>query len=115
MVEIVEKPYFRIEDFDRAKKRPGISAIIRLKNEEDFLELALASILPFFDELIIVYNGCTDRTPKIVESFAASEPKRVKAFHYLPEVFPIKSEMYRQLPPNHPSSLIHYYNFALSK
>ena len=115
MVEVVEKPSFRIEDFDRSKKRPGVSVIIRLKNEEDFLEAALASILPFFDEFIIVYNGCTDRTPEIVERFAAAEPKRVKAFHYVPEIFPIESEMYLKLPPDHVSSLVHYYNFALSK
>jgi glycosyltransferase involved in cell wall biosynthesis len=115
MVEVVEKPSFRAEDFDRSKKKPGVSAIIRLKNEEDFLELALASIEPFFDEFIVVYNGCTDRTPEIVEGFAAANEKRVKAFHYVPEVFPQGSEMQRRLPANDVNSLVHYYNFALSK
>src|SRR5947207_7983507 len=114
MVEIVEHPSFRIEDFDRSKKKPGVSAIVRLKNEEDYLELALASIAPFFDEIVIVYNGCTDRTPEIVERFAASD-KRVRAFHYVPEVFPPGSDMHRRLPADHVNSLVHYYNFALSK
>ncbi len=115
MIEVVENPSFKPRDFDRSSKKPGISAIIRLRNEEDYLELAINSILPFFDEVVIVYNGCTDRTPEIVERFAAQEPKRVKAFHYLPEVFPPESDRHRRLPPDHVSSLAHYYNFALSQ
>jgi glycosyltransferase involved in cell wall biosynthesis len=115
MVEVVEKPSFKIEDFDRAGKKPGLSAIVRLKNEEDFAERALNSIAPFFDEIVVVYNGCTDRTPEMVERFAAAEPKRVKAYHYVPEVFPQGSEMHRRLPADHASSLVHYYNFALSR
>jgi glycosyltransferase involved in cell wall biosynthesis len=115
MVEVVEKPSFKPEDFDREGKRPGLSAIVRLKNEEDFAERALQSIAPYFDEIVIVYNGSTDRTPEIVERFAAAEPERVKAYHYVPEVFPPGSEMHRRLPPDHVSSLVHYYNFALAK
>ena len=115
MIEIVESPSFRPEDFDPSKKKPGVSAILRLRNEEDYLEQALSSILPFFDEFVIVYNQCTDRTPEIVEKFAIKEPQRVKAFHYLPEVFPQGSEMQRKLPADHVNSLVHYCNFALSK
>jgi glycosyltransferase involved in cell wall biosynthesis len=115
MNPIVEHPSFRPEDFDPSRKKAGITAIVRLKNEEDYLEKALNSILPFFDEFVIIYNQCTDRTPEIVERFAKSEPQRVKPFHYVPEVFPQGSEMHRTLPPHHPSSLVHYYNFAVSK
>ncbi len=115
MVEVVEKPTFKPEDFDRTGKKPGLSAIVRLRNEEDFAERALESIAPFFDEIVVVYNGCTDATPEIVARFAAAEPKRVKAYHYVPEVFPQGSDMHRRLPGDHPNSLVHYYNFALSK
>jgi glycosyltransferase involved in cell wall biosynthesis len=115
MIEVVEKPHFKPEDFDPAKKKPGISAILRLKNEQDYLEKALDSIRPFFDEFVIVYNQCSDRTPEIIEKFATEEPQRVRAFHYLPEVFPGHSEEHLALPANHVSSLVHYYNFALSK
>jgi glycosyltransferase involved in cell wall biosynthesis len=115
MIETVQHPSFKPEDFDRATKKRGISAIVRLRNEEDFVEAALNSVLPFFDEIVIVYNQCTDRTPEIVEKFARSEPQRVKAFHYVPEVFPQGSDQHRTLPPHHVSSLVHYCNFALSK
>lgn len=115
MIETVQYPTFKLEDFDPAKKKRGLSAIVRLRNEEDFAEAALHSVLPFVDEVVIVYNQCTDRTPEIVEKFAESEPQRVQAFHYVPEVFPQGSDQHRTLSPNHVSSLVHYYNFALSK
>lgn len=114
-VEIVENPSFKPEDFDPSKKRPGISAIVRLRNEADYLEQVLDSILPFFDEFVIVYNQCSDRTPEIVEAFANKDTQRARAFHYLPEVFPPASEEHRTLPANHVSSFVHYSNFALSK
>jgi len=115
MIETVSDPTFKPADFDWWRKKPGISAIVRVRNEEDYLEEALHSILPFFDELVIVYNQCIDRTPEIIARFATEHPERVKAFHYVPEVFPQGSQQYRALPANHVSNLVHYYNFALSK
>jgi glycosyltransferase involved in cell wall biosynthesis len=115
VIETVEIPAFKPEDFDWARKKPGISVIVRLRDEEEYAEQALDSILPFFDEVVIVFNQCSDRTPEIVEEFANKDPQRVRAFHYVPEVFPQGSEQYRILPANHVSSLVHYYNFALSK
>jgi len=115
MIEIAENPTFKPEDFDPSRKKPGFSAIVRLRNEADYSKQALDSIFPFFDEFVIVYNQCSDRTPEIVERFANKDPQRVKAFHYLPEVFPQGSEQHRTLPANHVSSLVHYANFALSK
>ena len=115
MIEVVNKPCFKPEDFDPIGKKPGITAILRLRNEQDYLEQALNSILPFFDEFVVVYNQCSDRTPDIVERFAKQEPKRLKAYHYVPEVFPQGSAKHAMLAANHVSSLVHYYNFALSK
>ena len=70
MIETVEAPRFRNRDFAAAGKRPGLSALMRLHNEEDFAAAAIASILPFFDEIVIVYNTCTDGTPEIVADSA---------------------------------------------
>jgi cellulose synthase/poly-beta-1,6-N-acetylglucosamine synthase-like glycosyltransferase len=115
MIEIVSNPTFRPEDSSAARKKPGVSAIVRLRNEAKDLEAVMNSTLDFFDEFVIVYNQCSDRTPDIVEQLANREPQRVKAYHYLPEVFPQGSQPHRRLPPNHASSLVHYSNFALSK
>ena len=35
--------------------------------------------------------------------------------HYLPGVFPPGSDGHRTTPPDHPQSLVNYYNFALSR
>jgi glycosyltransferase involved in cell wall biosynthesis len=115
MIEVVHNPSFKPRDFDPIAKRPGITAILRLRNEQDYLEQALNSILPFFDEFVVVYNQCSDRTPEIVEHFANKELTRVRAFHYVPEVFPQGSAKHAALPAHHVSSMVHYTNFAFSK
>lgn len=115
MIEAVEKPCFKPEDFDPDGKKPGITAVLRLRNEQDYVEQAFNSILPFFDEFVVVYNQCSDGTPEIVERLAAREPNRIRAFHYVPEVFPQGSAKHAALPAHHVSSLVHYSNFAISK
>jgi glycosyltransferase involved in cell wall biosynthesis len=115
MIEVVEQPTFSHSDFDSRHKKPGLSAIVRLRNEEDFAAATLDSIQPFFDEIVIVFNDCSDRTPEIVEEFACRNPDQVRAFHYVPRVYPPGSEQYRLLPINSAHSLVHYCNFALSK
>lgn len=115
MVHIVNSPTYKDEDFSVVGKKPGISAIVRLRNESEFLNLSLSSIIPYMDEIIIVYNNCDDDTPQIVAEWAKREPEKIKAFHYVPVVFPPGSSEYLSLPTTHPSSLIHFYNFALSK
>jgi glycosyltransferase involved in cell wall biosynthesis len=115
MIETVETPRFLNSDFAAAKKRPGISAFMRLHNEEDFAAAALNSILPFFDEIIVVYNICTDRTPDIVADFARKYPECIKAYHYVPEVFPPGSPVHSKLRANSVHSLVHYTNFAASR
>jgi glycosyltransferase involved in cell wall biosynthesis len=115
MIEVVEKPSFKPEDFSPVKKKPGITAILRMRNEQDYLAQAFNSIRPFFDEFVVVYNQCTDRTPELVEQFVRQEPYRTRAFHYVPEVFPQGSERHAALPAHHVCSLVHYSNFAYSK
>lgn len=115
MIEVVHDPAFRRTDFGAAGKKPGITAIVRLRNEEEFAAAALRSILPFVDEVVVVFNSSTDRTPEIVAHFEREDPHRVKAFHYVPEVFPQGSAEHRSLPLDSVHSLVHYNNYALSK
>lgn len=114
MIETVEHPSFRPAGL-RSRKKPGLSAMVVLKNEEEFAAVALESILPFFDEIVVVINGCTDRTPEIVEGFAERNPDRVRAFHYVPKVYSRGSMKHRREPPTSVHSLVHYMNFALSR
>lgn len=49
------------------KKKFGISVMIRVKNEEDFIALSLKSLNGFADEVVIIDNGSTDNTYKEIE------------------------------------------------
>lgn len=100
---------------DARKRSFGISGFMRLKNEEDFLHLAIESHLPFLDELIIVFNDCSDSTPDICFRYQKKFPDKIKVLEYEPKVYPQGSEMHKRLPGKSIHSLVNYYNFALSK
>lgn len=106
---------YDLSTLDPSNRKRGISGFMRLRNEEDFMEKSILSHLPYLDELIIVYNRCTDNTPKLADHFARSYPDKVKVFHYEPHVYPQGSEKHSLLPPTSPNSLVRYSNFALSK
>ena len=96
-------------------RKPGISGFMRLKNEEQFVEATIESVIDSLDELIIVHNGCTDRTPEIVESCRLRHPNQIRIFEYKPDVFPFGSVQHLQEPMGSPHSLVNYSNYALAK
>lgn len=117
-------PYFDVETgkmedlrpcLVTTSRKPGISGFMRLKNEEQFVEASIESVIDSLDELIIVHNGCTDRTPEIVESCRLRHPNRIRIFEYKPRVFPPGSVQHLQEPMGSPHSLVNYYNYALAK
>ena len=101
--------------FDPDRRRDGISGFMRLKNEEEYLDQVIESLLPFLDELVIVYNECTDRTPEIVARCQARHPQKVKVYHYVPRVYPQRSDLHTATSPVSVHSLVRYCNFALSR
>lgn len=101
--------------FNPSLRKEGISGFMRLRNEAAMLPLVIESHLPHLDELVIVYNRCTDDTPEIVRSYAAQFPGKIKAYEYPFHVYPNGSSKHIELSPISPESLVHYYNFALSK
>ena len=98
-----------------APRPPGISAYMRVKNEQQFVRLAIESHLPFYDEIIAVYNDCTDATPQILHDLAAKYPQKIKVFHYLPQVVPTATKEHTQTPTASVHSMANYYNYALSQ
>ena len=98
-----------------APRPPGISAYLRVKNGESFVRLAIESHLPFYDEIIAVYNDCTDATPQILHDLATKYPQKIKVFHYLPKVVPKMTKEHTQTPTESVHSSANYYNYALSK
>ena len=66
----------------RENLRNGLSGIIRAKNESRFLEACIDSCVNVLDELVIVYNDCTDSTPEIIERKVKQYPGKIKAYPY---------------------------------
>jgi len=52
-------------------KRPKLSCVLIVKNEEELLPGCLDSIKPIWDELVIVDTGSTDHTPAIAKAYDA--------------------------------------------
>ena len=50
----------------RPDRPPGVSVIVRVKDEETWLSASIQSIATIADEIIIGDNGSTDRTPEII-------------------------------------------------
>jgi len=96
-------------------RQPGISALMRIKNGEEFLRQAIESHLPFYDEIIAVYNGCTDNTALILQELAAQYPDKIRVFHYEPTVYPVLSQAHQHTPSDSVHSMANYYNFALAQ
>jgi predicted O-methyltransferase YrrM len=63
------------EDFNippdwHAARPPGISAFIRVRNEEVFIAACLLAVKDFFDEILVALNNCTDATQEIIAGLA---------------------------------------------
>lgn len=115
MVATVDDYRFTPADLRVAERRPGISAFMRIRDGAYSVEAAIRSHIGHYDEIVAVYNRCTDETPQILARLACEFGDRLKVWHYLPSVFPPGSEGHQSTPSDHPQSLVNYYNFALSR
>jgi hypothetical protein len=112
---IVETYSFTPDDLRLGERSPGISAFMRIRNGAYSLEAAIRSHIMHFDEIVAVYNRCTDETPDILARLQQEFGERLRIWHYLPDVFPPGSEGHKSTAPGHPQSLVNYYNFALTR
>ena len=98
----------------------GLAGIMRVKNEAGFIEQCVTSCIDALDELIIVYNDCTDDTADILVDLRAVYPGKIKVYEYPYKVYGAnlskqEYEYVKSLPADSPHLLCNYYNFALSK
>jgi len=101
----------QISDKSRAD---GISGFMRLKNEAEFADHAIATHLGGLDELVIVYNDCSDETPEICRHWERLYPDKIKVYEYEPKVVPIGTPEALKIDPRSPHCIANYYNFALA-
>ncbi len=114
MTKSVNQYRFKPADLEVRQRRPGVSGFVRVRNGETFLAEAVCSHLPYFDEIVIVHNQCTDRSADIAAELQSRHPDKVRVFHYQDKVIPLGDPAYRGLPPEAPESMANYSNFALA-
>lgn len=66
--------------YSPVEREAGISAIVRVKNEEDWIEPSLLSIKDVVEEIVVVDNGSTDRTPCILKKLKQHLSPKMKLF-----------------------------------
>jgi len=112
-IEITNPKHIDYSKFNNRKD--GVSGFMRVKNEEQFIGKVVLSWIKHVDELIIVYNGCNDKTPFILKKMEKLFPNKIKLYHYLPRVYPFNTKEFRETNENSIHSFCFYSNFALSK
>jgi len=60
--------------FKPSKRKSGISVMIRVKNEEDWIGLALQSLSSFANEVVIIDNGSKDNTVAEIQKLKSKLP-----------------------------------------
>lgn len=107
-------------NWENEKLQNGVSGIMRVKNDSEFIESSIDSCIDALDELVIVYNDCSDNTPELIERKCLQYPQKIRVFEYKYKVYGanLTEEEYKtakSLPKDSPHLLCNYYNFALSK
>jgi len=91
-------------------RKHGLSAVVRLANEDEFIKPCIESIIDWHDEIICALNVSTDRTEYILRSF--NSPK-IKIYQYPFKLMP-NGHGYEDQPASSVYSKTYFYNWALS-
>lgn len=100
----------------KARKRTGVSALVRARNEEQKIGHCLRSIVEVFDEVVFVDNGSEDATPAIVQRIKADEDRRnkIKVFDYPFKLARFGPE-HDVTPEDSVHSAVYFSNWGLSR
>jgi glycosyltransferase involved in cell wall biosynthesis len=92
----------------------GLSAVMRCKNEEEYIVASILSIYRIFDEIVVVLNNSTDRTRKLIEDLLFDHPK-IRLLEYANECSSIGPGYYERVLAKPEASLAKYYNWCLDQ
>lgn len=112
---------FQVDIRNFACYRPlGVSGLMRVKDEAEWVEASIDSCIDALDELVICYQACTDDTPAILERKQRQYPDKIKLYFYAPSVYAhnLSDEEFDyacSLPDDSIHLLSNYYNYTLSK
>lgn len=115
MRDIKHKPITHV-----ATRRRGVSGMMRVRNDSEFIESCIESCIDALDELVIVYNDCTDNSPEIIQSMVNRYPHKIHCYEYTPKIRAwnldkktVTEIIDGKIPEK--NTLAGYYNFALEK
>jgi len=66
----------------RAGRGDAISAMVRVRNEEEFLRAAIESIVDLVDEVVVADNRSSDASPAIIAALAREHPGKITVHDY---------------------------------
>lgn len=97
-------------------KPKGVSAMLRIKNEETTIVSCLETIIFAFDEIVVIDNASTDKTVELVNKFTGESPLgyKIKLHHYQFSVARCGVD-HQSTPENSVHNLAYYYNWCVSK
>ncbi|WP_295887745.1 glycosyltransferase [uncultured Thiohalocapsa sp.] len=93
----------------------AVTAMIRIRNEAEFLDAAVRSVVDLVERVVLVDNLSTDATPRIIARLLAEHPDRIETHRYPHAVTRVGAE-HRALAaadPGSPRLLSNYYNWCL--
>lgn len=93
-----------------ADRDRGLSAMLRVGNEEEWIGPCLESILEFFDEIVITID-CDDRTLDVIETF---DSPKIQVYEYPFDINP-NGPGHDEYPADSVHDRAYYYNWSLSK
>lgn len=116
---VVEMKYWLLMAYIRHYRQKQVSAMIRVRNEEEFLYPSIKSIADCVDEIVIVDNLSTDGTPAIIEALRREHPDRVVCYQYPHEIRKVGRENWELASSPSARSSPHlsanYYNWCLRR
>jgi len=95
-----------------------LSALVRARNEEEFLFPSVSSIADIVEEIVIVDNMSTDRTPQIIEALQRAYPDKVFSYRYpfkLARAGNDNAAALAEQGPSSPSLLANHMNWSVKK
>ena len=96
-------------------KDKGISAMLRVKNEQRYIKRCIESIIDLFDEIVIIDNNSQDDTLTIIKTMAKLEKytTKLKIYSYPHEIARC-GKQHATVDANSVHSLAYFYNWCLS-
>ena len=114
----IQKYLFHPDRLNLKNRKRGISGLMTLRGalaDNPFLEMVIDQGLKFFDEVICVYNEPCQKLPVLFAQLETNYPKKFKAYHYQPYVYPPKTEVCKNQPVASLHILSAQRNYALMK